>query len=84
MGFCGRAVTDLSPKSKISKLHKEMEMYGERCRKLGFYQEVIHMGNPCFIGKKELYTDLSTLSTKKASKRMVYIVYETNGCFVDK
>ena len=31
----------------------------------------------------ELYTDLSTLSTKNAVEKMVYIVFSANGRFVD-
>ena len=31
----------------------------------------------------ELYTDLSTLSTKNEVEKMVYIVFSENRCFVD-
>ena len=53
---------------------------GEKTR--GAQLKVIHIKKNDFIGKIELYTKLSTLSTENVTNFVVYIVKKSNRSFV--
>jgi len=61
-------------KSK-KRLKKVEKLFGE-------WEKVIHIGKARKIEKNELYTKLSTLSTEKKDKKLVYIVKRPNIRFV--
>ena len=67
-----------------SNLHKMAKNVEYRKQIICGKQKVIHISTNDFIGKNELYTEWFTLSTEIVTNFAVYIVKNSNNCFVQK